>query len=114
VFKRLRQYLDDHVSLKNVDAAATIAVTLGTVAAYETFALLWGHFRTYKDVEKYDSGHNVVIICPDDGKLVAFRGRCPKCGGASWVPAGHAGGIDERRRVKMGRDQEITEASKAT
>jgi hypothetical protein len=31
----------------------------------------------------------MLIICGDDGKQVAYRGTCPKCGGSSgWVPAG--------------------------
>jgi hypothetical protein len=36
--------------------------------------------------------HAPAVICPDCGKNIAFRGRCPKCGGNSWIPAGHAGG----------------------
>ena len=31
------------------------------------------------------------IICPDCGKFDAYNGRCPKCGGLSWVPAGGIG-----------------------
>jgi len=38
--------------------------------------------------DRVDLTHDIVVICPDDGKFVAFRGRCPKCGGESWVPAG--------------------------
>jgi hypothetical protein len=29
----------------------------------------------------------LAIICGDDGKQIAFRGKCPKCGGDAWVPA---------------------------
>jgi len=43
--------------------------------------------------------HALVIICPDCGKWIAFRGRCPKCGGVSWFPAGAQGGYDERMRL---------------
>ena len=32
---------------------------------------------------------DMLIECPDDGRQVLFRGACPKCGGESWVPAGH-------------------------
>jgi primosomal protein N' len=31
---------------------------------------------------------NFLIECPDCGRQVAFQGRCPKCNGDSWVPAG--------------------------
>jgi hypothetical protein len=41
-----------------------------------------------------------VIICPDCGKNIAFRGRCPKCAGNSWIPAGNAGGIFERMKAQ--------------
>lgn len=50
--------------------------------------------------QKFELSHSLVIICPDCGKNIAFRGRCPKCGGNSWIPAGHAGGIFERTRVQ--------------
>jgi hypothetical protein len=49
--------------------------------------------------------HALVIICPDCGKNVAFRNRCPKCGGDSWIPAGHAGGIFERMKVHRWRER---------
>jgi hypothetical protein len=61
--------------------------------------------------------HALVIICPDCGKNVAFRNRCPKCGGDSWIPAGHAGGIFERMKVHRwrermrGEDLDLAEAS---
>src|SRR4051794_41967232 len=41
--------------------------------------------------QKFELSHSLVIICPDCGKNIAFRGRCPKRGGNSWIPAGHAG-----------------------
>jgi Zn-finger nucleic acid-binding protein len=53
--------------------------------------------------QKFELSHSLVIICPDCGKNVAFRGRCPKCGGNSWIPAGHAGGIFERTRAQRWR-----------
>ena len=40
------------------------------------------------------------IICPDCGKNIAFRGRCPKCAGNSWIPAGHSGGVFERMKAQ--------------
>src|SRR5258707_2075855 len=43
--------------------------------------------------QKFELSHSLVIICPDCGKNIAFRNRCPKCGGNSWIPAGHRGGI---------------------
>jgi hypothetical protein len=49
--------------------------------------------------KKFELSHSFVIICPDCGQNVAFRGRCPKCGGDSWIPAGHAGGVVARTRV---------------
>lgn len=30
----------------------------------------------------------LLIICPDDGTFEAHEGRCPICGGTSWIPAG--------------------------
>jgi hypothetical protein len=50
--------------------------------------------------QKFELSHSLVIICPDCGKNIAFRGRCPKCGGNSWIPAGHAGGIFERMKAQ--------------
>jgi hypothetical protein len=53
--------------------------------------------------QKFELSHSLVIICPDCGKNIAFRGRCPKCGGNSWIPAGHAGGIFERMKAQRWR-----------
>jgi hypothetical protein len=50
--------------------------------------------------QKFELSHSLVIICPDCGKNIAFRGRCPKCAGNSWVPAAHAGGIFERMKAQ--------------
>jgi hypothetical protein len=50
--------------------------------------------------QKFELSHSMVIICPDCGKNIAFRNRCPKCGGNSWIPAGHAGGIFERMKAQ--------------
>ena len=64
--------------------------------------------------QKFELSHSLVIICPDCGKNIAFRGRCPKCAGNSWIPAGHAGGVFERmkaqrvRRMIADEDQEDT------
>jgi hypothetical protein len=49
------------------------------------------------------------IICPEDGKNILFRGRCPKCGGDSWVPAGHLGGVVEQQsRATEDDDTEVS------
>ena len=53
---------------------------------------------------KFELSHSLVIICPDCGKNIAFRGRCPKCGGNSWIPAGHAGGVFERMKAQRWRE----------
>lgn len=103
MFKRLRRRLDNLVSLRDIEEAAEAAVSMGTEAAYKTFAKLWTHFGTYSDVRTFDSGPDMIIECPDDGKQIAYRGRCPKCGGASWVPAGHAGGIPDQQRYRRMR-----------
>ena len=50
--------------------------------------------------QKFELSHSLVIICPDCGKNIAFRGRCPKCAGNSWIPAGHSGGIFERTKAQ--------------
>jgi len=53
--------------------------------------------------QKFELSHSLVIICPDCGKNIAFRGRCPKCGGNSWIPAGHTRGIFERMKAQRRR-----------
>ena len=54
--------------------------------------------------QKFELSHSLVIICPDCGKNIAFRGRCPKCGGNSWIPAGHSGGIFEQMKAQRWRE----------
>ncbi|HEY0159295.1 MAG TPA: hypothetical protein VGF28_18555 [Thermoanaerobaculia bacterium] len=62
--------------------------------------------------QKFELSHSLVIICPDCGKNIAFRGRCPKCAGNSWIPAGHSGGIFERTKAqrlrRMIADDDVT------
>ncbi len=62
--------------------------------------------------QKFELSHSLVIICPDCGKNIAFRGRCPKCAGNSWIPAGQAGGIFERTKAqrlrRMIADEDVT------
>jgi len=73
----------------------------------ETFSNL-STFLNSLDAEgeqKFELSHSLVIICPDCGKNIAFRGRCPKCGGNSWIPAGHAGGVFERMKAQRWREQ---------
>jgi hypothetical protein len=53
--------------------------------------------------QKFELSHSLVIICPDCGKNIAFRNRCPKCGGNSWIPAGHSGGIFEQMKAQRWR-----------
>ena len=68
----------------------------------ETFTNL-ASFLNSLDAEgeqKFELSHSLVIICPDCGKNIAFRGRCPKCAGNSWIPAGNAGGIFERMKAQ--------------
>ena len=55
--------------------------------------------------QKFELSHSLVIICPDCGKNIAFRGRCPKCGGNSWIPAGHNGGIFEQMKAQRWRTE---------
>ena len=66
-----------------------------TMTHEETFTDL-AAFLTSLDQEgelRFELSHSLVIICPDCGKNIAFRGRCPKCAGNSWIPAGHNGGV---------------------
>ena len=77
----------------------------------ETFTSL-ASFLNSLDAEgeqKFELSHSLVIICPDCGKNIAFRGRCPKCGGNSWIPAGHAGGIFERMKAQRWRQMISTD-----
>ena len=77
----------------------------------ETFANL-SAFLNSLDAEgeqKFELSHSLVIICPDCGKNIAFRGRCPKCGGNSWIPAGHAGGVFERMKAQRWREMMAAE-----
>lgn len=81
-------------------------VEVGTMSLEETFGNL-AAFLNSLDAEgeqKFELSHSLVIICPDCGKNIAFRGRCPKCGGNSWIPAGHAGGIFERMKAQRWRE----------
>src|SRR5579864_8677620 len=77
----------------------------GTMSLEETFGNL-AAFLNSLDAEaeqKFELSHSLVIICPDCGKNIAFRGRCPKCGGNSWITAGHACGIFERMKAQRWR-----------
>jgi hypothetical protein len=84
--------------------------TFGTLAAFLNSLDAEGE-------QKFELSHSMVIICPDCGKNIAFRGRCPKCGGNSWIPAGHGGGIFERARAqrwqRMLRDDDDTASMRA-
>jgi len=91
------------------------------VAVEETFSNL-AAFLNSLDAEgeqKFELSHSLVIICPDCGKNIAFRGRCPKCAGNSWIPAGHAGGIFERMKAErlrqmIGNDEDDTITRRAS
>jgi hypothetical protein len=81
----------------------------------ETFSNL-SAFLNSLDAEgeqKFELSHSLVIICPDCGKNIAFRGRCPKCGGNSWIPAGHAGGVFERMKAQRWREQMMAQEDDA-
>ena len=86
----------------------------------ETFTNL-ASFLNSLDAEgeqKFELSHSLVIICPDCGKNIAFRGRCPKCAGNSWIPAGHTAGIFEqmkaqRLRRMIGEDDDDTATRRA-
>jgi hypothetical protein len=79
---------------------------LSSMSLEDTFTSL-ASFLNSLDAEgeqKFELSHSLVIICPDCGKNIAFRGRCPKCGGNSWIPAGNAGaGVFERTRAQRMR-----------
>lgn len=77
----------------------------------ETFTNL-ASFLNSLDAEgeqKFELSHSLVIICPDCGKNIAFRNRCPKCGGNSWIPAGAAGGIFERMKAQRRRNDMMSD-----
>jgi len=82
-----------------------MGLRISAMSLEETFTNL-AAFLNSLDAEgeqKFELSHSLVIICPDCGKNIAFRGRCPKCGGNSWIPAGHAGGIFERVKAQRWR-----------
>src|SRR5437868_13489272 len=84
----------------------------GTMSLEETFGNL-AAFLNSLDAEgeqKFELSHSLVIICPDCGKNIAFRGRCPKCGGNSWIAAGHSGGLFERMKAQRRRTMPASEA----
>lgn len=91
-----------------------ILYAAGGVAGEPTFMPLEDTFRNLSEFlngldeegqTRFEMSHSMVIICPDDGKNIAFRNRCPKCGGNSWIPAGHAGGIFEKMKAERMRRQ---------
>lgn len=51
--------------------------------------------------DKVRGEHVVPIDCPDCGRTLAFRGCCRKCGGRSWMPAGHVDRFALRRMVNQ-------------
>ena len=78
---------------------------MSSMALEDTFTNL-ASFLNSLDTEgeqKLELSHSLVIICPDCGKNIAFRGRCPKCGGNSWIPAGNGGGVFERMKAQRWR-----------
>jgi hypothetical protein len=40
------------------------------------------------------------IICPDCGKGESHHGRCPKCYGKSWMPAGRTDATRELKQLR--------------
>ena len=76
-----------------------------TMDLYDTFhnlALILNTLET-EGSQRFDLSHSLVIICPDCGKNIAYRGRCPKCAGTSWIPAGNGGGVLERMKTERFR-----------
>ena len=73
----------------------------------DTFTSLAGFLNSLdaEGEQKFELSHSLVIICPDCGKNIAFRGRCQKCGGNSWIPAGAAGGVFERMKAQRWREE---------
>jgi predicted amidophosphoribosyltransferase len=69
---------------------------------FSIFAALLTSMNVESDL-KFELSQSLVIICPDCGKNIAFRGRCPKCGGDSWIPAGHNGGVFEQLKAQRWR-----------
>jgi len=73
--------------------------------------------RSPESAEGVDLGRDLLIICPDCDRQVAFRGKCPKCGGASWIEAGHWATLEavgraarvqrERRRAATRRLEQL-------
>ena len=64
--------------------------------------------------QKFELSHSLIIICPDCGKNIAFRGRCPKCAGNSWIPAGQSGGVFERMKAQRVRRMIANEGDEDT
>lgn len=77
----------------------------GTMSFEETFTNLAAFLNSLDAAgeQKFELSHSLVIVCPDCGKNIAFRGRCPKCNGNSWIPAGHPGGIFEPVKAQRWR-----------
>lgn len=46
------------------------------------------------------SKHARQIDCPDCGRTVAIQGRCRKCGGDSWRPAGYVDIVGRVRELR--------------
>ena len=59
-----------------------------TTAAYEQLREHVASLVVDDDLETVDLTREMAIDCPDCGRQIAFEGKCPKCAGRSWAPAG--------------------------
>lgn len=55
--------------------------------AYDSARTFFETIEEYTEEVKMQVHYPLLIICPDCGKQIAFRNRCPKCCGKSWFPA---------------------------
>ena len=44
--------------------------------------------------------HVNYIVCPDCGRQIAFRDRCPKCGGTEWMHVAETEGYLLKKQLK--------------
>ncbi len=59
-----------------------------TERAYADFRVLVDSLEADEKTERVDLSRDFAIDCPDCGRQMVASGKCPKCGGESWVPAG--------------------------
>lgn len=104
MFGRLLKRLERKVTLLDAVQDMEAATEAGAVSAYRALRTVSKYFEQNSVTVSVDLKAEMVVICPDCGKGVAFRNRCPKCYGASWVPAGLGGGIHHQQKAKRWRE----------